>query len=57
MYNNELARKLFVSLVKDPFYKYSGHYLVLCDQNYIADFWADSDDAAIVIFESGEYKK
>lgn len=54
MYKNELARKLFYSLIRDTFYK--NNYIVLNDQNYIASFRAGSDAEAIQIFEKGEYK-
>lgn len=52
---NELARKLFYSLVRDTFYPHN--YIVLNDQNYIASFRAGSDAEAIHIFETGKYKE
>lgn len=50
----ELARKLFYKLEKSPF---DGRYLVLNDNNYVTHFYAESDEAAIQIFETGVYKK
>lgn len=46
----KLARKLFVSLERDNFY--NGRYVVLNDNNYVAHFWANSDEEAIEIFEN-----
>lgn len=54
MYKNEIARKLFYSLIRDTFYK--NNYIVLNDQNYIASFRAESDAEAIEIFNNGGYK-
>lgn len=50
----KLARRLFYSLERDKFTP--GRYLVLNDNNFIAGFYAESDEKAIEIFESGSYK-
>lgn len=48
-----LARKLFHVLIKGY---YTSEYIVLNDYNYLTSIWADSEEEAIKIFESGSYK-
>ena len=43
----KLARRLFLSLQKSNF---DGRYLVLNDNNYVAHFYAESDEIAIERF-------
>lgn len=49
----KLARKLFVSLEKDNFYK--GRYLVLNDGYFVDAFYADDDEKAIEIFMNSNW--
>lgn len=49
-----LARKLFHTLVKGY---YRSEYIVLNDYNYLTSIWADTEEEALKIFESGLYKE
>lgn len=44
----KLARKLFLSLEKSSFYE--GVYIVLNDENFVRNIYADSDEEAIEKF-------
>ena len=50
-----LARRIFHRLERDTFTR--GRYIVLNDGNFYAGFYAESDAAAIEIFDRGEYLK
>lgn len=54
MTDRTLAQKLFHRLVKGY---YNNEYIVLNDYNYLTSIWADSEEEAIKIFESGTYKQ
>ena len=51
----EIARKLFVSLNKDTFYK--NRYYVLNDQNYVTDFYSETEEKAVEKFNATNWSQ